>query len=91
MKKIELIAAIAEKAGITKKDAEKVLGAVIETITGAIAADDKVQINGFGTFEAKHREARMGHNPRTGEAVEIAANTVPVFKPGKALRDAVAK
>lgn len=91
MKKPELIAAVAEKAELSKKDAEKALNAVLETVAETLAAGDKVQLVGFGTFETKFREARTGRNPRTGESMEIAASTTPVFKAGKALKDAVTK
>lgn len=91
MNKTELINAIAERSGLTKKDAEKALGATIDAITAALAAGDKVQLTGFGSFEVKERAARVGRNPRTGEATEIAASRVPAFKAGKALKDSVAK
>lgn len=91
MNKNELIAQIAGKSGLSKKDAEKALAAVVETITEAMANGDKVQLVGFGSFETKTREARMGRNPKTKEAIEIPATCVPVFKAGKALKDAVAK
>lgn len=91
MNKTELIAEIAEKASLSKKDAEKALSAVLDTITATLTAGDKVQLVGFGTFETRQREARTGRNPRTNEAIEIPASTVPVFKAGKALKDAVAK
>ena len=91
MNKNELITQIAGKAGLSKKDAEKALAAVVETITEAMAEGDKVQLVGFGSFETKCREARMGRNPKTKEAIEIPATCVPVFKAGKALKDAVAK
>ena len=91
MNKTELIAAIAEKAGLSKKDAEKALNATVDTISDALAAGDKVQLVGFGGFETKKREARMGRNPKTREAIEIPASCVPVFKAGKALKDKVAK
>ncbi len=91
MNKTELIAAVAEKAGISKKDADKAVAAVIASIADALAADDKVQLVGFGTFEVKTRGARTGRNPRTGETMTIAASKLPTFKAGKALKDAVAK
>lgn len=91
MNKNELIAQIAGKSGLSKKEAEKALAAVVETITEAMANGDKVQLVGFGSFETKTREARMGRNPKTKEAIEIPATCVPVFKAGKALKDAVAK
>lgn len=89
MKKTDLIAAIAEKSGISKKDAEKALSATIEVIIDAVKADDKVQLVGFGTFEQRQRNARTGINPRTGENIEIAASKVPAFKAGKAFKDAI--
>ena len=91
MNKVELIAAIAEKSGISKKDAERVLSATVETITTAMANGERVQLSGFGIFETKTREARVGRNPKTKETIEIPASKVPQFKPGKALKDAVAK
>jgi len=87
--KAELVAAIAEKSGLTKKDAEKALAAFTEAVTEAVKADDKVQIMGFGTFELRKREAHMGNNPRTGEKVQIEASNVPAFKAGKGFKDAV--
>lgn len=91
MNKTELIAEIAGKSGLSKKDAEKALTAVVDTITDVIVKGDKVQLVGFGSFETKCREARMGRNPKTKEAIEIPATRVPVFKAGKALKDVVAK
>ncbi len=91
MKKAELIAAVAEKAGLSKKDAEKAVSAVLDTIVEAVASGDKVAVVGFGTFETRTRNARTGHNPRTKEAITIPASTQPVFKAGKAFKDAVAK
>nr|WP_297173715.1 HU family DNA-binding protein [uncultured Agathobaculum sp.] len=89
MKKSEFIALTAEKAGLSKKDMEKAMDAVFETIGDVIAAGDKMQVSGFGTFETRKRAARTGHNPRTGEEIAIAAATIPAFKPGKALKDKV--
>ena len=89
MNKTELINAVAAKAEISKKDAEKALTAVLGSIEDALKAGDKVQLIGFGTFEVKERAARTGHNPKTGEAIEIAAVKVPSFKAGAALKDAV--
>ena len=86
MNKTELIAAVAEK-GFSKKDAEKVLNAFVETVQDAVKADDKVQLVGFGTFESKARAARDGKNPQTGEVIKIAACKVPSFKAGKAFKD----
>ena len=91
MNKVELIAQSAEKSGLSKKDAEKALAAVIDTITEAVSNGDKVQLVGFGSFEVKQREARVGRNPKTKEAIEIPATRVPVFKAGRALKDSVAK
>ena len=91
MNKVELIAQIAEKSGLSKKDAEKALAAVIDTITEAVSNGDKVQLVGFGSFEVKQREARVGRNPKTKEAIEIPATRGPVFKAGRALKDSVAK
>lgn len=91
MTKAELVANVAGKSGLTKKDAEKAITAVIETITEALANDDSVQLVGFGTFEVRERAARKGINPRTKEAIDIAATKVPAFKAGRALKDAVSK
>ncbi len=91
MNKTELIAEIAVKAGLSKKDAEKALNATLDTVAAALAAGDKVQLVGFGGFETKKREARMGRNPKTKEAIQIPASRVPVFKAGKALKDKVAE
>ena len=91
MNKTELIADVANKAGLSRTDAEKALGAVVETITEAVVKGDKVQLVGFGSFETKQREARTGRNPKTKETIEIPATRVPVFKAGKALKDAVAE
>ena len=89
MNKTELAAAVAAKTGLKKKDAEKVADAFIATITEALKLGDKVALSGLGTFEVKERATRTGKNPRTGEAVEIAASKTPKFKAGKALKDAV--
>ncbi len=91
MNKAELIAAVAEKTGLSKKDSETAVNAVLDAITSALTDGDKVQLVGFGSFEVKKRAARTGRNPRTKEVVEIPASQVPVFKAGKALKDAVAK
>ena len=91
MNKMELISAIAEKAELSKKDAEKALAAVVESISEALQTGDKVQLIGFGSFEVKNREARIGRNPKTKEEIRIPASKTPVFKAGKALKDAVAK
>lgn len=89
MNKTELIAAVAEKAGLTKKDVEKAVSATLETIKEEVANGGKVQVIGFGTFEARTRKERIGKNPRSGEEVKIAAATVPAFKAGKAFKDVV--
>lgn len=91
MNKTELIAEIACKAELSKKDAEKALAATVAAITEALTKGDKVQLVGFGSFETKTREARMGRNPRTKESIQIPATRVPLFKAGKALKDIVAK
>ena len=91
MNKTELIAIAAESAGLTKKDTERVLNAAIDAITASLVKGEKVQLSGFGTFEIKEREARVGRNPHTKETIEIPATKVPVFKPSKALKDNVAK
>ena len=91
MNKAELVNAAAEKAGLSKKDTESVLNAALEAISECLADGDKVQLVGFGAFEVKSRAARIGRNPKTKESIEVPASKVPVFKPGKALKDAVAK
>ena len=91
MKKTELITAIAAKSGLTKKDAEAALTATLDTIVETVAAGDKIQITGFGTFEQRQRNARTGCDPRTGKSIEIPASKVPAFKAGKALKEAVDK
>ena len=91
MNKTELITLAAQSAGMARKDAERVINAAIDAVTAALVNGDKVQLSGFGSFEVKDREARMGRNPHTKEAVEIPATKVPVFKASKALRDIVAK
>ena len=91
MTKTELIAAVAAKAGLTKKDAEKVIAATFETITESLTKGDKVQVSGFGIFEVRTREARTGRNPRTKETIEIPATKLPAFKASKTLKDTVAK
>ena len=91
MNKTELIAAAAEKAGLSKKDTEKVVNAVFDAITEALAQGDKVQLVGFGAFEVKERGERIGRNPQTKEEIKIPASKAPAFKAGKALKDAVAK
>ena len=91
MNKTELIAIAAENAGLTKKDTERVLNAALDAITLALVRGEKVQLSGFGTFETKDREALVGRNPHTKEAVEIPATRVPAFKASKALKDNIAK
>ena len=91
MKKTELIAAIAEQSGLSKKDAEKALSATLDTIVKAVADGDKIQLTGFGTFEQRQRNARTGVDPRTGNTIEIAASKVPAFKAGKGFKDIVNK
>ncbi|MGI6152653.1 MAG: HU family DNA-binding protein [Christensenellaceae bacterium] len=89
LNKTELIAAVAAKAGISKKDADAALGAFTETVIGELKKGGKVQMVGFGTFEARKRAARTGINPQTKQQIKIAASTVPAFKAGKAFKDAV--
>ena len=89
MNKTELVAAISELSGLTKKDSEKALMATITAISDELVKEGKVQLIGFGSFETKKRAARTGMNPRTGKTVEIPATVYPVFKAGKALKDAV--
>ena len=91
MNKVELVAAVAEKAELSEKDAEKAVAAVFAAIEEAVAAGDKVQLVGFGTFEVRERAARTGRNPQTGAEIKIAASKQPAFKAGKAFKDAVAK
>ena len=89
MNKNDLASAMAEDAGITKSSAIKALDAMTNAIKSALRAGDKVSIPGFGTFQAKHRSARMGRNPATGESIQIAASNSPSFKAGKAFKDAL--
>lgn len=89
MNKTELIAAVAGKAELSKKDAEKALNAIVDTVVDELKAGDKVQIVGFGTFEARERAARKGINPLTKAAIDIPASKVPAFKAGKVLKDAM--
>ena len=91
MNKAELINAVAEKADLSKKDCEAAVNAAIDVITAALANGDKVQLVGFGAFEVKTRAERVGRNPKTREEISIPATKVPVFKAGKALKDAVSK
>ena len=89
MNKAELINAVAEKAGLSKKDTETAVNAVIDVIAAALAEGDKVQLVGFGAFEVKSRAERIGRNPKTKQSIKIPASKAPVFKPGKALKEAV--
>ena len=91
MNKTELVNAFAEKADFSKKDADKAVAAVLDSITDALAQGDKVQIVGFGTFEVRARAEKQGRNPKTGEAMIVPASNLPAFKAGKALKEAVAK
>ena len=91
MNKAELVAAVAEKTGFTKKDAEAAINAMVASIEDALVNGDKVQLIGFGTFETRERAAREGRNPRTKETITIPASTVPVFKAGKEFKDRVNK
>ena len=91
MNKAELVSAVAEKTALSKKDSEKAVNAAFEAITAALVGGDKVQLVGFGAFEVKERNARVGRNPKTKEEIQIPASRVPVFKAGKALKDVVAK
>lgn len=91
MNKAELINAVAASAEVSKKEAEAVVSAALDAITVALQEGDKVQLVGFGSFEVKKRAERIGRNPKTKESIKIPASTVPVFKAGKALKDAVAK
>ena len=83
MNKAELVAAVAEKTALSKKDSEKAVNAAFEAITAALVGGDKVQLVGFGAFEVKERNARVGRNPKTKEEIQIPASRVPVFKAGK--------
>ncbi len=91
MTKSELTAVAAERAGVSKKDAERLLNAAIDAMCAALERGEKVQLTGFGTFETKHREARVGRDPRTKQSLNIPATEVPVFKPSQGLRERVAK
>ena len=89
MNKSQLVAKVAEKAGLTKKDAEKAVNGLFASVQEALVSGDKVQMIGFGTFEVKQRAARTGRNPQTGAEIKIAASKNPAFKAGKALKEAV--
>ncbi len=91
MNKAELIADVAAKAGLSKKDSEKAVNAALEAITASLQAGEKVQLVGFGVFDVKERGVRIGRNPKTKEEIEIPASRVPQFKAGKALKEAVGK
>lgn len=91
MNKSELVAAVAEKSGLTKKDAEKAVSSVIDTIVESVAKGEKVQVVGFGTFEQRQRNARTGCDPRTKQQIQIPASKVPAFKAGNAFKEAVNK
>lgn len=91
MKKTELVAAVASKAELSKKDAEAAVNAVVAAVTEALANGESVQLVGFGTFEVRERSEKVCRNPRTGETMTVAATKVPAFKAGKALKDTVAK
>ncbi len=91
MNKTELVNAVAQKAEISKKDADKAVAAVVDSVIEALKNGEKVQLVGFGTFEVRERSARTGLNPRTKEKIEIAASKLPVFKAGKPFKDAIAK
>jgi len=91
MNKAELIAVVAEKAELSKKDTEKAVNALIEAVTEGLQKGEKIQLVGFGGFEVKQRAARMGRNPKTKEQIQIPASSVPVFKAGKAFKDAIDK
>lgn len=91
MNKSELVAAIAAKAKLTKKDAEKAVNAFVDSVQGALVKGQKVQLVGFGAFEVRTRKARKGRNPQTKAVINIPATKAPVFKAGKALKDAVAR
>jgi DNA-binding protein HU-beta len=91
LNKAELVADVAERSGMSKKDAERAVNAVVEAIESALVKGEKVSLVGFGTFEVRERAARTGRNPRTGATLEISPSRVPAFKAGKALKESVAK
>ena len=91
MNKTELVEVVSSKAGVTKTEAQKVVTATLEAIVQGVVADGKVILPGFGTFETRQRSARNGRNPRTGETIKIKVTKAPAFKPGKGMKDAVAK
>lgn len=89
MNKSELVNAVSIQAELSKKDAAKAVDALFESISSALANEEKIQLVGFGTFEVRERAARTGRNPQTGQEIQIAASKVPAFKPGKELKEAV--
>lgn len=91
MNKTELVAAMAERSGLNKRQSEEALSSFVDAVSAELAKGEKVQLIGFGTFETKHRAARQGRNPKTKETIQIKASTYPTFKAGKALKDKVAK
>ncbi len=91
LNKADLVSSVADRAGMSKKDAERAVNAMVEAIEEALTKGDKVSLVGFGTFEVRERAARIGRNPRTGDTLEIAGGKVPAFKAGKALKESVAK
>lgn len=91
MNRTELIAQVAEKSGLTKKDAEKAVAAILDTVVSAVVEGEKVQLVGFGTFEQRLRKERTGVDPRTKEKITIQASKIPAFKPGRNFKDAVNK
>lgn len=91
MNKAELVADVSDRSGLTKRDAEKAVNAIVESIEGALTKGDKVSLVGFGTFEVRSRAERSGRNPRTGATLKISASKVPAFKAGKALKDNISK
>ena len=91
MNKAELVSALAAKTGETKKSAESFVNSFVDIVTSELESNNKVQLIGFGTFETRSRSARTGHNPQTGEKIDIAACISPAFKPGKVLKDKVNK
>lgn len=90
MKKEELVQAVADAAGINKAEADRAVQAVVDSITSTVASGDRIQVPGLGTFEPRARSAREGRNPQTGETIQIAATTVPGFKPASAFKEATA-
>ena len=91
MNKTELIASVAQATGVTKKDAERIVNATFDTIAAQMANGERVQVSGFGIFETKQRQARVGRNPKTNTTIEIPASTLPTFKPAKTLKERVNK